>query len=56
MDITLSEQDKIRAAELGQKMLKVAGKERPEIIANAAWMVIQLLCFVHGTEIVKEKT
>lgn len=47
MNVTLSKEDQAIAARLAQKMLKVAGKERPEIIAQAALMMINLICFVH---------
>lgn len=47
MDVTLSPADQELAAKVSQKMLKGAGKQRPEILAQAAYLVIQLLCLVH---------
>lgn len=42
----LSESDQAIAAALAQKMMKAAGNQRPEILAGAALLVIQLICFV----------
>lgn len=50
MTETLSKSDQSMAEELAKKMLKVAGKERPEIIANACLLAIQLICFVHDVK------
>lgn len=50
MSATLSKPDQAIAANTAQKTLKAAGPLRPEIIANAALMVIQLICFVHEAE------
>lgn len=49
----LSKPDQALAADVAKKMMKAAGKERPEILAMAALQVIQLICFVH--EAAKEK-
>ena len=45
----LSEPDQAIAAALAQKMMKAAGNQRPEILASAALLVIQLICFVQET-------
>ena len=42
----LSEADQAIAADLAKKMMKAAGNQRPEIMAGAALLVIQLICFV----------
>lgn len=55
MDVTLSEADSAIAATVAQKMLKAAGPIRPEILANAALMVIQLLCYVHETQTARKE-
>ena len=47
MKVKALTQDEILAAALAKKMLKAAGKERPEIIAKACLLAIQLICFVH---------
>ena len=45
----LSEPDQAIAAALAQKMMKAAGNQRPEILAGAALLVVQLICFVQET-------
>ena len=47
MNIKTITPDEKLAAALAKKMLKAAGKERPEVIAQACLLAIQLICFVH---------
>lgn len=49
----LSEPDQAIAAALAKKMMEAAGKERPEILAYAALLVIQLIAWVHDKKAAK---
>jgi len=43
----LSKPDQALSADVAKKMLKAAGNERPEILAMAALLVIQLIHFTY---------
>jgi hypothetical protein len=45
----LSESDQALAADLAKKMMKTAGNQRPEILAGAALLVIQLIVLANDT-------